>query len=542
VSYTVVVSETSAVGCNHTLPFLYDGPLTAKHSRSVSSATHDIIRLDPRLTTKDVCEELIKPLTRTHECSFVDMCGRHGKETALGSRIDKAEVFVSHAWKYSFAGTVDALQLWFETTRRRRHLSADQGSPAGARKTSESSSINDTARCFVWFDICTVNQHAGAQSNFPEGFFFNEFREGIQSIGCTVLILRPMLQPVALTRSWCCWEIFCTIDADLQFETALSRRDQRMGATHSMTSSMECNVELAQAWSQDDKETILAACQSVPGGGCTAVNTAIKHAFSFDQVRKAIDAHKTGAQSFFSVSGQDIGTQGADAIADYFASADRPVMPHAALTYVVLSVPSFKRIARSMSALGAGLGQISMRTLATVDDEFFAILGESLASTPNVKNIWFNAFMLANSDDGISDGAADGACRYPGFCAFLKRVLHGLPNIEGMAFSFGHPGNSSSQWKDALPPDGYAHVFESRAVVDVLVAFLDGSAAARLGGGAKNSKETSLCSLSFKHARASEEVEARLRRAAEATGRWEFGIRGPLIFLKVLQHGSEGEM
>ena len=97
----------------------------------------------------------------------------------------------------------------------------------------------------------------------PEDFFFNEFRKGIEAIGCTVLILRPMLQPVALTRSWCCWEIFCTIDADLQFETALSRRDQRTGSTHSMTTSMECDVELAQAWSKNDKDTILAACESV---------------------------------------------------------------------------------------------------------------------------------------------------------------------------------------------------------------------------------------------------------------------------------------
>ena len=244
-----------------------------------------------------------------------------------------------------------------------------------------------------------------------------------------------------------------------------------MGATHTMTSSMECNVELARAWSKDDEETILAACQSVPGGGCAAVNTAIKHAFSFDQVRKAIDSHKTGAITFFSVSAQDIGARGAEAIAEYFASSDRPEIPHAALTSVALSIPSFKRIARSMSALGAGLGQISLRTLATVDDEFFSILSESLACTPRVTNIWFDAFMLGNDVGGGK--IADDSFRYPGFCSFLSRVLHDLPSIEGLALSFGHPGNSSTQWKDSPPPEGSANVFESKAVVDVLVKYLE---------------------------------------------------------------------
>ena len=60
VTYTVVVSETSAVDCNYTLPFLSEGQLANKIR--VSSATHDVIRLDSRFTTKDACEEVIKPI------------------------------------------------------------------------------------------------------------------------------------------------------------------------------------------------------------------------------------------------------------------------------------------------------------------------------------------------------------------------------------------------------------------------------------------------------------------------------------------------
>ena len=57
-------------------------------------------------------------------------------------------------------------------------------------------------RCYVWLDICTVAQHPSAQMTLPEGYFYTQFRAGIEQIGCTVLVLAPLLEPIPLTRSW----------------------------------------------------------------------------------------------------------------------------------------------------------------------------------------------------------------------------------------------------------------------------------------------------------------------------------------------------
>jgi hypothetical protein len=36
-------------------------------------------------------------------------------------------------------------------------------------------------RCHRWVDICTVNQHPGAQDAFPKDYFYTTFKEGIQA-------------------------------------------------------------------------------------------------------------------------------------------------------------------------------------------------------------------------------------------------------------------------------------------------------------------------------------------------------------------------
>ena len=59
VTYTVVVSETSR--STATTPCRFS-QRSAREQIRASSATHDVIRLDSRFTTKDACEEVIKPI------------------------------------------------------------------------------------------------------------------------------------------------------------------------------------------------------------------------------------------------------------------------------------------------------------------------------------------------------------------------------------------------------------------------------------------------------------------------------------------------
>jgi len=260
-----------SVDANYTLPYLPKPLDLLCHGR-----LYDMIVLDRRFTTKDVCEELIKPLTRScPQHSFVQMCAIHPTHKEW---VGKAEAFISHAWKYGFAATIDAIDLWFETTRNERQKSESEGE-------RESTSAKS---CYLWFDIGTVAQHPAAQSKFPPNYFFNQFRKGIETIGCTVLVLMPFGRPLPLTRSWCVWEIYSTIsDQHTLFDTALSRDDQRYRDTRSIIVSMEMKVENSTAWSIDDQRTIMDACQALDGG-CQHVNDCVAEAFSYDQVRHHI--------------------------------------------------------------------------------------------------------------------------------------------------------------------------------------------------------------------------------------------------------------
>ena len=56
---------------------------------------------------------------------------------------------------------------------------------------------------------------------------YTTFKAAIQNFGLTVMILSPFEDPVPLTRSWCLWEIYCTLEAPgCVFEVALPEAQQ----------------------------------------------------------------------------------------------------------------------------------------------------------------------------------------------------------------------------------------------------------------------------------------------------------------------------
>lgn len=46
------------------------------------------------------------------------------------------------------------------------------------------------------------------------------------AIGRMVLVLQPWDDPEPLKRSWCLWEIFCTLDGGAELEVALNPAQQ----------------------------------------------------------------------------------------------------------------------------------------------------------------------------------------------------------------------------------------------------------------------------------------------------------------------------
>ena len=65
-----------------------------------------------------------------------------------------------------------------------------------------------------------ASQHRAAQ--LPQEWWSGAFRQAVVDIGRTVLVLQPWHAPVPLTRSWCLWEIFSTLDGGVALHIALS--------------------------------------------------------------------------------------------------------------------------------------------------------------------------------------------------------------------------------------------------------------------------------------------------------------------------------
>jgi hypothetical protein len=83
---------------------------------------------DGMKTTENVCYDFLKPLTATGQCSYCDKL----KEDRA-SLVGRANVFITHAWKYTFLDVVDVLE--------------------------ESIAEMDRDDIFVWFDLFSWNQH-----------------------------------------------------------------------------------------------------------------------------------------------------------------------------------------------------------------------------------------------------------------------------------------------------------------------------------------------------------------------------------------------
>ena len=132
----------------------------------------------PSLTTKDVCDHVVKPATETQQCAYIDLL--HGQQTSAGAPLlAAANIFVSHAWKYDFKLVLSILE----------NITQTEAKPI-----------------YFWFDLVINNQHGTVDRPFE--WWCTTFKSSIESIGRVVLILAPWRDPIPLTRAWCLWELF----------------------------------------------------------------------------------------------------------------------------------------------------------------------------------------------------------------------------------------------------------------------------------------------------------------------------------------------
>ena len=250
--------------CNYTLVFA---------SGATIEVSHDEIERDPFFTTKDACEELVKPMTQASLCSLVELMASgpsiadtivHGPAacacaTMMTTSVGVSTDFASHAWKYRFKSLVFAIA---------NHVAVEGLDPT------------DT---FFWLDIATVNQHPEAQATLPPDYFYTTFRDGISAIGRTVLVLSPWADPIPLTRSWCLWEITCTYTCGAQLSVVLSPNEVEnfeaaLGEDFERVETVMSTIDVSrsEAFLVADQERILAAAHGV-AGGVEMLNTDLKN-------------------------------------------------------------------------------------------------------------------------------------------------------------------------------------------------------------------------------------------------------------------------
>lgn len=181
------------------------------------------------LTTAQVCDIFIKPATFTKRESFCDMQHR-----AQPSRVNAANVFVSHAWGYQFLNVVDALENWVPPS-----------APALKREDY-----------FFWFDIFSVKQHGTVDRGFE--WWTTTFADVIKNIGRTLLVLE-WEDPKPLSRVWCVWEIASTLRGlaafDIIMGSAAEASFKEVCCTVVMWSSRKHALSMSQ-WPQRGRKQI----------------------------------------------------------------------------------------------------------------------------------------------------------------------------------------------------------------------------------------------------------------------------------------------
>eukprot|EP01041_Mallomonas_annulata_P010600 gene10600-22135_t len=192
------------------------------------------------LSTTDVSDRFLKPLTFVDGSSYCDYSSRYGSNSG---NVSDASVFISHAWKYNFMEVVTTLESHF--------LSKPD--------------------IYIWFDLFSNNQHAAPSLDFT--WWSTTFKSAIEQFHYTVMVLSPWHDPIPLTRAWCLFELYCTAETKSVFDIAISPNEKSLflasmaeegkAALNRMLGSIDCRR--SECWKEEDKKRIFSVVESTVG-------------------------------------------------------------------------------------------------------------------------------------------------------------------------------------------------------------------------------------------------------------------------------------
>eukprot|EP01041_Mallomonas_annulata_P010397 gene10397-21682_t len=167
------------------------------------------------LSTTEVCDRFLKPLTYADGASYCDYYQHYGSDS---DNVSDASVFISHAWKYNFLEVVTTLELHFQ----------------------------NTPDIYIWFDLFSNNQHAGPSLDFH--WWSTTFTSAIEQFHYTVMVLSPWHDPIPLTRAWCLFELMAK-----EGTITLNR----------MLGNIDCRR--SECWKEEDRVRIFSVVENTVG-------------------------------------------------------------------------------------------------------------------------------------------------------------------------------------------------------------------------------------------------------------------------------------
>ena len=117
---------------------------------------------------------------------------------------------------------------------------------------------------FLWFDVCTINEH---QPERVSKGFSDTFMEAVGSIGHTLLVLTPWDQPLVLSRSWCMWEMYYPEQKRCELTICLTNEQRQafLGAGDLQDAFAGIDSSKASAGSDIDRQKIAEAVKASVG-------------------------------------------------------------------------------------------------------------------------------------------------------------------------------------------------------------------------------------------------------------------------------------
>jgi len=156
----------------------------------------------------------------------------------------KANIFISFAYTSDFVELVEAVECYLEDHPNRPREST-----------------------YFWFDLFVNNQWSALSKSFE--WWATTFREAVEEIGETMLILQPWNGPQMLLRAWCLYEICCSkkISIGMSRKQLTDFYEALKTKTYDIVPDLgKIDLEKAEAYLKEDQEKIFAVVRAKEDG------------------------------------------------------------------------------------------------------------------------------------------------------------------------------------------------------------------------------------------------------------------------------------